>query len=153
MQFVRPECKMSATDIESLEKMHDILTRAGIAHFITWRRPSGSTRDGELYRVAWSITISGIKRTHRFLEWITDALATKRERADLCRAFIASRLSQPSPQMPYLSSEMDLVQQMRTMNASKKPITLAIEKRVPRWRPTLPSTTTRHAQQLELVKV
>lgn len=152
-QFIRPECKISATDIESLEKMHDILTRAGIPHFISWHRPKGSTREGVLYRVAWSIVISGIKRTDRFLEWITDALTTKRERAELCRAFVASRLSQPSPQTPYLDSEMDLVRQMRSLNASKKPITLAIEKRVPRWRPTLPSTTTRHAQQLELVKV
>jgi len=153
LQFVRPECKMSATDTESLERMHDILTRAEIAHFISWRRPGGSTRDGVLYRMAWTITISGIKRTHRFLEWISDALTTKRERAELCRAFINSRLNQPSRQMPYTDSEMDFVQRMRNLNASKKPITLAIEKRVPRWRPTLPSTTTRHAQQIELVKV
>lgn len=153
LQFVRPECKVSATDTESLERMHDILTRANIGHHISWARPKGATRDGRLYKMAWTITISGVKRANVFLEWIADELVTKRERALLCREFIRSRLAQPSRQMPYSDAEMEIVRQMRALNASKKPPTLLIEDRVPRWRPELPSTTTRHAQPMELVKV
>jgi hypothetical protein len=130
---VQPGCKMQATDAASLDRMHAILERAGIAHHVSWSRPRGQMKSGMLYQMAWCIAIIGLNRTEAFLSWIMPALATKQERAALCLEYIRSRRENPSPQTPITEYELSLVQKMRTLNISKRPITLEINREPPKW--------------------
>lgn len=120
-------CKLQATDHPSLERLADILTRAGLAYHISWSQPKGFTkRTGDAYRLAWTINIVGLKRTGRFLDWITPLLATKREKALLCLDYIRSRMGHSNPQEPVTEAEIAIVAKMRGLNDSKKPWSLAI---------------------------
>lgn len=130
---VQPACKIQATDPESLDRMHDILSRAGIAHHVSWSQPQGFMRSGQAYRMAWCIAIVGLTRTAAFLSWIMPALATKQERAALCLEYIRARREHENPRTPITDYETSLVQKMRVLNVSKKPVTLAINREAPKW--------------------
>lgn len=128
---VTPECRMMATDPESLDMMHDILERQGIGHHIRWSQPKGACKDGRPYRMAWTITMSGLRRSAAFLGWITPALATKRERAKLCLEYIGLRVAHSDFRTPIDDAELALVKHMRVLNVSKRPVTVTLNRLPP----------------------
>lgn len=113
---IQPCAKCSGTDEVTLSRVISILERAEIAYHAMWYQPKGYMKSGAKYKEAWDITIAGHKRTKRFFQWITPALVTKRERAELLLDYIAERETHSDFRTPITQREVDMALQMRELN-------------------------------------
>lgn len=120
---VQPLCSMSGTEPDTLPYAVGVLERAGMAFHVAWARPAGFAKSGRAYKLAWTITMVGLNRTSRFLEWITPALVTKRVRADLCLRYIAMRRAHSDFRTPITVEEWEVARQMRALNSKGQPLT------------------------------
>jgi hypothetical protein len=134
-QTFQPACKIAATDPESLDRLHSILSRAGMAHHVAWSQPRGQMVSGRAYRPAWVIAIVGLSRVERFLTWLLPALATKQERAGVCLEYIRQRRAHLLPTTPITDEEIALAFKMRELNGSKsvRPPPVTINREPPKW--------------------
>jgi len=128
---VQPGCKVQATDESSFEKMHDILFRANLGHHCSWAESRGFTKAGNPWRAAWSINIVGLSRTKAFLEWLTPALSTKKERAELVLGYIARRQQHSDYRTPITEDEWAIIAKMRGMNPGKRPYSVELNRETP----------------------
>ena len=114
---VQPMCLFAGTEAETFDRVKDVLTRAGMAHYASWQSARGVGKDGRPHKAAWVVNMIGLTRSLAFLTWILPALVTKRERAELCLKYIASRRGHSDFRTPILASEWALAAQMRALNS------------------------------------
>ncbi len=126
---IQPNAKISGTDKEALNKITEIFDKIPIAYHVAWFQPKGHMKNGNSYKMAWDITIAGIKRCSRFYTWITPYLVTKRERAELMLDYLHNRLSHSDFRTPITQQEIDIAMNMRKLNMKGKaqPYTTALK--------------------------
>lgn len=114
---IQPQAELGSTDKAALDKAHDILTRAGIGHHISWFHPKGRAKNGNAYKDSWHIKMVGHKRVRTFLTWVQHALATKRERAELVLTYIDAREEHSDFRTPLTEYEWSLAMKMKELNS------------------------------------
>jgi hypothetical protein len=114
---IQPGCLFGGTEPDTFEHVKDILTRADMTYWAAWGKSRGVTKTGKPHKPAWNVNMVGLARSDAFLTWILPALVTKRERAELCRKYIASRRAHSDFRTPILASEWAIAAQMRALNS------------------------------------
>ena len=113
---VYPLSMVTNTHVGVLDVVTSILDRAECAYHVGWVQPKGYTKDGRLFKQAWTIHISGQKRVKRFLQWITPLLHIKRERAETTLDYIRLRERHTDHRTPIKEDEIALALKMKELN-------------------------------------
>lgn len=123
---VQPMALLAGTDQAALDAITGILERVDVGHHVAWAIPKGTARNGNAYKRAWALRIVGLKRTRRFLEWLTPALHTKRERAELVLEYIAKREAHSDFRTPIQPDEWEIAMRMKSLNSKTQPFTATV---------------------------
>lgn len=113
---VQPLMSVSGTNSKDLDRVVDILKRAGLAFHASWYTPKGFTKARTPYKTAWTVLTAGHKRCKRLAHWLAPGLSGKKERVELLIDYTLSRESHPQHNTPLTAGELRMADRMRELN-------------------------------------
>lgn len=92
---ITPRISISNTDIPTLRVVESVLADTGTAFYVRWRAAGTRHGFGTLTKPLWTVWVTGVKRSTRFLNLILPYLVTKAPQANALYEWSKQVLERP----------------------------------------------------------